>query len=535
MTKEEYIAMFRPASPRPRHTRAASTRPPLPIRAGLEPHLPALDADTAAHFLRRTGFGARPDQIAALVGMDAGSVVDSVIDDAVALPLPDPPVWAESAPPNPTTDPDGFNQYVADNNEWANEYRFGWIREMYSVGFRERMAFFWHNHFVTSISNYILAPFAHRYVSILRTHALGDFKQFVHDIGADAAMLIYLDGISNNVSQPNENYARELLELFTMGQQRHSGASNYTESDIQEIARALTGWQVNYFQLSVNFNPLLFDAGQKTFFNNTGNFSHPDVVNIIFQERAEAVAEFICRKLYQEFVYEVADEAIVAELAQNFVTNSFDIASVLRVLLKSAHFFDETVRGSRIKSPVEMQVAMLVESMASYPDTTFDLVGRIAFFLNQIVLNPPNVAGWPGYHSWVDTTALPIRWIVPDFLLTGGDGTMLADLVPLAETAYDPQDPLAAFYLPRALAELMFAVPLEELDIKSTDNDFAGDLLAFPIPPEVLNEPEYVLTLAKAFLAGTPWYEWSVFQQGAGVRIYFYLRYLMQLPEYQLT
>ncbi len=535
MTKQEYLALFRPAKPRNRNDQQVLKGAPLRVTAGLEPYAASLDPSSAAHFLRRTGFGARPDDVAALVGQSASQVVDTLIDDAVALPLPDPPVWADNAPPNPNTQPDEFAQYITDNNEWANEYRYEWVEQLYAVGFRERVAFFWHNHFVTSIGNYILAPFAHRYVTLLRQYGLGDFKQFVYDMGIEAAMLIYLDGVNNNVTSPNENYARELLELFTMGQETAGGFQNYTETDIQQIAKALTGWQVDYFALTVNFNPLLFDDSEKTFLNNTGNYAYADVVNIVFQERSSQIAEFVCRKLYQEFVYEVADETIVTQLAGILLANDFDIASVLRVLLKSAHFFDAEVRASRIKSPLEMQISMLQETMATYPNDTFVLAARIGFILNQIVLNPPNVAGWPGYHTWIDTTSLPLRWIVPDFLLTGGDGTMLADLVPLAEEVHDPQDPLAAFYLPMALARAMIQVPIDELDIKPVDDDFAGDLENFPIPEQVLNEPEYVRTLAKVFLGGTPWYEWSVFQEGASVRIFFFLRYLMQLPEYQLT
>ena len=488
----------------------------------------------AAHLLRRTGFGAAPDRVSELVGLQASAAAAAIVDDAYSLALPDPPFWADMAPPNADPNTPEFQTYITDNNQWLVDYRYDWFERMYYYGLRERLTLFWHDHFVTSTGAYFLAPFAYRYLTLLRTHALGNFKDLVYEVGIDPAMLLYLNGTQNEIGTANENYARELLELFTMGQVDAHGISNYTEADIQEIARALTGWKVNFFSLQSSFTGFYHDTGPKTFMQRTGSWGYADVVDIIFEERTQAIAEFVCAKLYAEFVYAVPDPVIVAELAEILVQSDFELKPVVETLLQSAHFFDNAVAGARIKSPAELVTGMLIESHAPLPSGVFSIAGRLSFFLEQVVLNPPNVAGWPGHHAWVSTTTLPIRWLTPDFLLTNGTGTDLMDMIPLASLLVDPGDPHAAFRLPVALARHVLAVPVDELDFPIIDGDFAGDLVTYPIPDEFLNGPPYVLDLAKVFLGGLPWHDWNLYEAGANIKIYLYLRFLFQLPDYQL-
>ena len=540
MMRRDFLSRLNPSPPQPARAERQPVEKiaPLNVQAGLDPYTDLLTEKTAAHLLRRTGFGASRPQIEALVGMTATAAVTDIISNAVNLPLPADPVWANEAPPNPNTMPDEFEQYIQDNNEWSVEYRYDWMQQFYESGLREKLTLFWHDHFVTNISAYVLSPFAVQYLTTLRTHALGDFKQFVYDIGIDPGMLVYLNGTDNESGAPNENYARELLELFTMGQNRNDGTINYTQDDIEEIARALTGWKTDFFGLTSVFNPfpgLFHDTTSKTFFGQTGNFGYQDVVDIIFDQRADATAEYICRKLYQEFVYPRADEVIVAELAQIFKDADFQIEPVVAAILCSSHFFDTEVIGARIKTPIELITGLLLETGSELPEGMFELAGRIAFFLEQVPLNPPSVEGWQTHHPWISTTSFPIRWLTPDFLLTSGTGIDLLDFIGLAEQLYDSQSPLAAFYLPLALAEHYIPVPISELDLQSVDGGFAGDLVNNPIPPEIENGPEYVKTLAKAFLAGSPWYEWFLYQENANLRIFAYLRYLLQTPEFQLT
>ena len=548
MTKEDRRAFLRRFMPPPGMPASAAARAsdpaaptitagplaPLSIEAGLEPYPAPLDERRAAHLLRRACFGAAPDRVKDFTGRTAEEVVDELVDEALARPLPEPPSWADIPPPPRGSSEEAFQAYFEDNAMWLGSYRVDWFREMIDGGLRERMTLFWHDHFVTATQSYALAPFAHRYLTLLRTHALGNFRQFVYDVGIDPAMLIYLNGNVNEFGAPNENYARELLELFTMGQYDHLGQENYTQEDIQEIARALTGWVVDYFALQVYFLFFLHDGGEKTFMGRTGAFGYDDVVEIIFEERADAVAHFICRKLYEEFVYAAPDEALVDELATVFKENDFVIAPVMRALLKSAHFFDEQVVGARVKSPAELMTGLLIETKGEPSEAIYELMPRAGHFMGQWVLDPPNVAGWPGHHNWLTTTTLPIRWIVQDVMLYGDGGAQPLDLTGLAAEVYDAADPYAGVYLPTALAEHLLPVPVETLDIGEVDGAFVGNLDANPIPDDVLNTP-HMKNLAMVFLAGIPWYEWTLSSNDANNRLLGFVRYLMQFPEFHLT
>jgi uncharacterized protein (DUF1800 family) len=515
---------------------------PLAIEAGLESYTAPLDQPHATHLLRRTGFGARPGEIDALMGMDVQTAIPVIVEAAINAPLPDPPVWANEAVPRRN---DAQSQaYIQNNGEWMLELRGDWFRQMYMGGLRERLTLFWHNHFVTEADTYLnLAVYAYRYVNTLRTHAVGNFKDFVHAIGTDPAMLYYLNGAQSVAGAPNENYARELLELFTMGEFDAEGHPNYTQDDIQEIARALTGWVPDPFSLTVQHVNVLFDNSEKTIFGRTGAWGYDDVVDILFEERGPQIATFICRKLYQAFVYEAPDESLVSDLADVFVASNYDLAPVLNVLLQSAHFMDEEAIGAQIKSPATMVVGLLQEVLfETPPDNLFLFLDRFAVFMQQRILYPPNVAGWEEHHTWLNTTTLPLRWLVSEFLIYGSRNEQAIDLVPLAEhllgaldTPLDPSDPKSVFALPLALAEHLLPVPPETLDLNPPSEGFGGDLDNFPIPQEVLDGPAHVADLAKIFLVGVPWYEWSLYRPEAAALLLYFTRYLTQTPEFQLT
>ncbi|RMH66798.1 MAG: DUF1800 domain-containing protein, partial [Bacteroidetes bacterium] len=467
----------------------------------------------------------------ALVGRPAHEAVADLVAEALARPLPEPPPWFDDAPPQPDT-PE-FEAYVTLNAMRVNEYRAGWMASLHTGGLREKLTLFWHNHFVTSVDTYFLAPFAYRYLTLLRTHTLGNFRAFVDAIGRDAAMLVYLNGTQNRRGAPNENYARELLELFTMGPTGPDGSPNYTETDIQEIARALTGWVVDYFTLTTQHVLFLFDDGEKSFFGRTGRFGYDDVVSILFEERGSQIAHFICRKLYAEFVYAVPDDALVADLAQVMLDNDFALAPVIQTLLSSAHFFDEQVIGAQVKSPVGLLTGLLSETGTTPPDALYPLLLFGALLAGQLLLDPPNVAGWPGHHAWLSTSTLPTRWLLTDYLLFGADVMPPMDLTALAEALHDPDDPLAPFKLPVALAEHFLPAPLAEIGFDAGGIDFAGG--SAPVPDEILNGPEHERELAKIFLEDVPWYEWSLSLEGAPFVLLRFVRYLMQVPEFQLT
>ncbi len=535
MDRRAFLRLAPASTEAPSQDRPSLT--PLNISAGLEPHTALLERTSAAHLLRRAHFGAAPDQRSAYIGQPAADVADTLVQKAVDAPMPEPPEWINNIPPGRDASDEERQAYRRQDAENLRDWIADWYRRMTQYGLREKMTVLWHNHFVTAVQSYPQsrrAPFAYRYVTTLRTHALGNFKDFVHAIGLDPAMLRYLNGVQNRAGEPNENYARELCELFTMGQFDGQGQENYTQTDLEELARALTGWQIND-DYTVRLNARRHDDGEKTIFGRTGNWGYDDVVDILFEERASQIAEFIARKLYREFIYAAEDESLVAALAKVFLDNNFEIAPVVSALLSSAHFFDEQVAGAHIKSPVELTIGYVIELGTTPRDRFFNTLNRATETMQQALLSPPNVAGWEGHHSWLNTNTFPARWNGLDQLNRFISNTDAGPYRTLAEQLHDPSDPNAAFALPVALAEYLFSVPLDLLEVPVSNEPFAGDLDNFPIPDEVENGPAYAYNLAKLFLADTPWYEWDLNANNAVGRIANYLQALRFLPEFQLA
>lgn len=502
--------------------------------SGIAPKEGPLDERTAAHLLRRTAFGANPTRIAAWVGRSAVDVVRDLLDEARTAPAPAPPTWVDSAPPPRGATQAEIDAYNRSNGTWIGDARWMWLARMRSTGLRERLTLFWHNHFVTESPVYTYAVYSTRYLDVLRTHALGNFRTLTREIGLTPAMLRYLDGALNRSGAPNENYARELLELFTMSPTGPDSSPNYTEVDIRELARALTGWQVDSQAMAAVFNPARHDAGQKTVFGRTGTFGYDTVLEVIFQERAAQIADYICRRLYGHFIYREPDPAFCAALAAGLLADGFELEPTLERLLTSDRFFDPDFMGSSIKSPVELALG-LVEPLGVPPsDDLYRSLDRSCRSLSQTLLDPPSVAGWPGHRDWLTTSLLPLRWTFTDGLFTGTFGRSLA-LVPLVSSIHDPNDPEAAFHLPVKLAELFLAVPPASLDLAAIEAPFGGNLVQHPVPDWVLNGPVHVPTLAKMFLGGTPWYEWSPYQEGAHTLVAGFLQQIAHLPEFQLV
>jgi uncharacterized protein DUF1800 len=507
---------------------------PLRVSSGLQAHTAPLEKEDVGHALRRCIFGANPVAAPFWVGRTASEFADGLLDAALSQALPAPPAWADQGPPGRGSTAAEREAYRRQNNEWLAEYRVEWLRSLLSGGLRERMTLIWHNHFVTGVSKYRHAVYAYRYVQTLRTHALGNFKEFVREIGLNPAMLIYLDGIQNRSGAANENYARELMELFTMGPTGPDGSENYTQTDVQELARALTGWQVETSELRAVFNQRRFDSGQKTIFGKPGSYGYYQVVDLLFAERAEPIARFVCDHLYRSLVFAEPSPAVTAELAAQFVAENFEIAPVVRTLLKSAHFFDPEVRGSQIKSPLDHNLGLMVETVTEPSDAALRNLYRMSRQNGMNLLDPPNVAGWPGHHDWMDTTRLPYRWFMSDVIL-GGRGASPPDVVTMAENIHDAADTEAAFRLPTAIVEHLIPVSASILDIPEITEDFGGDLVNFPIPDWVTSAPPHQRNLAKIFLGGAPWYEWSLYVPGATERIRSFLRHIAQYPEFQLA
>ncbi len=511
-------------------------------QAGLEPYSGPWTRRQARHLISRTNFGAlKRDVDAALNDGSAAVAVDRIVDDAIAEPLPEPPSW--------------YGGNGGTGVDQVYQLQRNWLDNMRQLGFIEKMTLLWHNHMPTQWAindgktNLSIAHLMYDYYKLLRLNALGNFREVIEKIGKNASMHYYLDGYVNEVGHANENYGREVLELFTMGQYGPGQSLNYTENDIKEIARALTGWVVTSNR-TVAFDQSRHDTGVKTFFGQSGNYGYDDVVDIIFAQRSAQTADYVARKIYTFFVQAVPDETVVAGLASALLSNNFDIAPVVRLLFKSAHFFEDGLMGARIKSPIEIIVGFLREAEVDPTQALLDDMrdSLTPVNLGQEPLNPPNVAGWPGinppdasgtpgHHHWLTTTTLPDRWDVMVDIVYGRRGADY-DPVELAIKVSDPSDP---FRLAIDLAEIFIPIPLEETGIREVAEPFGGDP-NIPLPSEVQNGPSYLRNLSKILLDGAPFYEWPLITdtESPGVEdvrklLRGYITYLVQLPAYQLT
>ncbi|MBT8399491.1 MAG: DUF1800 domain-containing protein [Rhodothermia bacterium] len=517
---------------------------PLPKSSSpqsLAPYSGAWNRTTARHLVARTHFGAlKRDVDRAYNDGSVGAAVDRIVNSALGVPLPEPPSWYGS---NSST---GVNEIY--------DLQIGWLNAMRSEGLVEKMTLFWHNHMPTQWSinqnktSLSIGHLCHDHYKLLRLNALGNFRELIRDIGLNASMLLYLDGYLNEAGAANENYARELLELFTMGQYAPDGSENYSENDIKEIARALTGWVVASNR-TASFDPQRHDSGTKSFLGQTGTFGYHDVVDVVFAQRASEIAHFLGRKLYTFFVHAVPDEAVVSAIASELIAADFEIVPVLRKLFKSAHFYRSTVIGARIKSPVEFLLGFIREAEVVVTTTLWDRVrdALAAINLGEELLNPPNVAGWPGFnppdasgnpghHTWLTTSTLPDRWKLLGDVIYEREGASY-DPFELVSKISDPSDP---FRIAVDLASAFVPIPLAETGIREIEEPFAGD--PDLLPSEVKNAPPHEQNLAKILLDGTPFNEWPSSPDGTSQRtvaarqlLRAYLTYLVQLPAYQLT
>lgn len=421
-----------------------------PVSLSLTPYTGSWTKTEAAHLLRRTMFGATYNQIQQAVTDGMNTTVANLLtlpaqtfpltylsDEAVA---PFGTTWVNSLYP-------ASNVAPTDNARRASGA--AWLMQRCNqpdMSIQEKMCLFWTNHFGVDANSESKAVY--QYMEILRTACLGDFKQMVKDITVNPLMLIFLNGASNNQFSPNENYSRELLELFTVGKGDQVGPgdySTYTEADVAAGAKILTGYMVeNVYSSTVqgptsSYNPILHDTSTKTL---SGYFGNATVVN---QDAAEAgayidiifnhpdFAKHICRKIYRWFVnYDLTpsvESTVIADMATTLTSNNFMIDSVMDQLLKSEHFYDVSVRGAIIKNPIECVMSMM-NTTGSSP--SFDLATNYEMYLNVYYFaatlgmdyfTPPSVGGWTAYYQtpsysklWANSSYIKLRFDVGAYL-----------------------------------------------------------------------------------------------------------------------
>jgi uncharacterized protein (DUF1800 family) len=337
-----------------------------------------------AHLLRRAGFGASPAELDAAVTRGFDATLDQLL-----MPQDD----------HDAAD-DMLSQIDFDLTKPADAQRWWLVRMRYtSRPLVEKMALFWHGHFATGLSKVGARnlDLMRQQNDLFRTQGLGNFQDLLLAVSKDPAMLIWLDGRQNHKNAPNENYGRELMELFTLG------IGNYSEDDVKAAARAFTGWTLNKDRQYV-FNAKDHDDGQKTYLGQTGAFNGDDVVRILAGQ--QATAKFLAGKLARFFVSDPPDDTLVSNLASTYLSSGYDIRSVLRALFKSDAFSSDAAYHALIKSPAEF-VAGTLRSL----DVGTNGTGLPAIMagLGQQLFNPPNVAGWHGGPAWIATNTMLTR------------------------------------------------------------------------------------------------------------------------------
>jgi uncharacterized protein (DUF1800 family) len=365
----------------------------------------SLTQEQARHLLLRSGFAPTQAEVDRWVGHSAREAVDDIVARAkAARPLHELAHAATQPLPAQLASLSVDERRMARQGQIreGGEIKRWWMREMIEspTPLVERMTLLWHGHFATSQQKVVSARAMWQQHRLLRGEALGNFRTLLHGIARDPAMLIYLDGARNRKEAPNENFAREVMELFTLGEATQGGG--YTEQDIREAARAFTGWSLERETVSYRFRPALHDTGSKKLFGRTGDLDGDDVIDLLLQQ--PAAARFITTKLWKEFVSPQPDARELERIAGHFRSSDYDIAVVVRDLLLSDAFWTEANRGTLVKSPVELLVGT-VRQFGLNIDDTGPLVQKCAQ-LGQNLLVPPNVKGWPGYTDWIDATTL---------------------------------------------------------------------------------------------------------------------------------
>jgi len=333
------------------------------------------------HLLQRAAFGPTPELVTRFTGKDLPVVVDelfkdsNVVQDLLYLEKPDTNDKGEVGPVKTLL-------LVLKSQKQKDELNLAWLDRMAvaNAQLREKMTLFWHNHFATATPFAYLLQVQH---NTLRKHALGNFREMLHDISQDPAMIIWLNNQQNKKNAPNENFAREVMELFTLGE-----GNGYTEQDIKEAARAFTGWTVNG-KGEFEFNAKQHDDDSKTVFGKTGNFNGDDIVDFLLDKRETAV--YVCRKIYRFFVNNEVNEDRVQELASRFFRNKYDIADLMKTIFNSEWFYAPENFGSIIISPVELLVKFKKICKVEVEDEQMLALQHV---LGQTLFSPPNVAGW---------------------------------------------------------------------------------------------------------------------------------------------
>lgn len=474
---------------------------------GLEEYIPSTenpwDLKKLHHLYKRISLGISPDDVPALLEKSPSEVIDDLIDGFADIPLTDP-----------LEEDYILNVGVAAQLRVWSEHMFGEFREK---PIQAQLFLFWHNHFVAQSDR---PRYVHAYTSFLQEYSLGNFRDFTRAIGLMPQMLRYLNGHENIKDAPNENYARELYELFTLGE-----GNGYTENDIVETARALTGYNEEDGEgndrrtmTSISFVEENWDDGEKTIFGRTGNWGYDDVIDILFEEKAELISIYITETIYKHFVNPDLPEGttIIEELAQTFRDNDFELIPLFKQLLKSEHFFDTSAMNVIIKSPIDQGLGLHISANLSFfNDIEDSKFKNFADDLSQSLYGQPDVSGWPGDRDWISSPNFINTWsALPnyiDFYFRNGnrskeDFRNLALVVSSSTTDYKVvSNAIMDWFLPsELLTDLDYEIAQEVFKSNLPDNYYEEgqwDLVTYgDVPYQVSGLIKHIIKLPAFYL-----------------------------------
>ena len=378
---------------------------------------------TAAHLLNRAGFGGTPEEIKGLSNFGPDRAVASLLDyENIPDPTPNPE-WARPNPEELAKYREAIRTGTPEEKKAAQqeqqrtfqrrmlELRGWWLQRMLNGPrpLQEKLVLFWHGHFATSIEKVRNPYFMWRQNDLFRRLAIADWQTLLTAAGKDPAMLHWLDQFQSRRDHPNENFAREVMELFALGE------GHYTEHDITEAARALTGWSLNQQDLGFIYRPFIHDNGVKTFLGRTGNFDGDDVISIIVAQ--PQAAKFITAKLWNYFAGQVPDEALNEALAAELRAHGNNFKPFLRTMFCCQEFYGPDIIRNQVKSPVQWLVSSvrMLESELPPPIVCWGMLRQ----LGQDLFAPPNVKGWDGGVTWITTNTLLTRYNDAQSLVEG--------------------------------------------------------------------------------------------------------------------
>ena len=476
MDRREFFTATRRSAP-------TSTAQPPRTLSGIDAYTGPWTEQEVVHLLKRTMFGAKRADVNYFKNLSMSQAVQELLNPTA--PDPAPPVKEYVTSTTLGVNADGN---ILQGTTWINDinndgtvqsqrrasYKKWWTGVMINQdrSIREKLMLFLIDHFGNETTDIGVTNWTYRQHELIRQYALGNYKELVRNITKDLSMLRYLNGYLNNASAPDENYARELFELFTLGK---GPDSQYTEADVKEAAKVLTGWQINFTTWQTIFTASRHSTANKTFspfFNNTvitgrtgatsGDLELADLLNMVFSQGE--VAKFIVRKLYRWFVYYTIDDnteqQVIAPLATIFRNNNYELKPVLTALFQSQHFYDVLNRGCVIKNPADQVIGSIRELNTSFPTATdylsnysmWNLMSNWMTNMGMSLNDPPNVSGMPAYYQeplyheiWINADSLPKRNQFTDTMIATGylvNGIRLKfDCVALAQTFLNPGNP----------------------------------------------------------------------------------------------